>query len=566
MPNEIAISIAYHDIYSDFESVDITTLLKDIPTKSALALICHYTGQIHTQEKDDKFQMDSINDWSKRLNISTREKINEVILELSKNRKSSFNFINNVSSLYLIQSLLVNHNNLPEVKDLTIQQEENLFKAYLYYSSIWTKEQEAGILNIDIAQKNYENVSLIASLPYHELFEFKDFRIQFLKAIYFFKFCESNELFKGYLEAFLEAREIKSWNSYLANLLSVYITLFQEDTIKTSLEFSENSKDVFSSLETFCVDIETFEQKKDFLSLRETPIYKNARNELLFLNINFLIDKIYQSIIFDFASIVIDKGLQYKGKNISGKPQFFGIFGDEFIEQGLFYKLMQHIFRQKDYVHYTGDELKRQFGDGTPDYLIIDNAKIYVFEFKNAMFKGTTKYSFDIDEIKNEIDTKLVRNDKGRPKGITQLVNFVEDVSKGRYEEIIGKNISKYIIYPVLVTTDVTFTLPVIPSFVSTKFDNILTSRNLTAHKLTVKKLTMVDIDSVIKFQDLFISKKLTLNHVLNDYQTFLSKGVNKVDKSLSFNQYIHWKTSKLNYDTPKLFWEEIEKLFQMEI
>lgn len=218
---------------------------------------------------------------------------------------------------------------------------------------------------------------------------------------------------------------------------------------------------------------------------------------------------------------------------------------------------MQYVFRQKDYKHFTGDELKDKFGVGTPDYLIIDNSKIYVFEFKNALFSGPVKYTFDIDKIIEELDKKLVKNEGGKAKGVTQLVNFTEDVTKGRYESILGKDISKYIIYPILVTTDFSFNLPVIYSIVSSKFHSILSDRKLEAFKLNVRKLTIIDLDSFIKFQDLFIEKKLTINHVLNDYQSFLSKGTNSIDKSLSFHKYIHLKTLRMKYDTPKLFWTE---------
>ena len=558
MPIEYSVNIAYDDIYSDYGTVEVKDLIKDIPKKMALTLVCHYTAQIHTQEKNYRFQLRAISEWSRRFHKDTVNKIREVINTFNAKKESNFNFINNVTSLYLIECLLENRNDLPVSKDLSPEQEENLFKAYLYFSAKWTKEQEIGI-------KKYEDVSvaymgLVMLLPYAELFEFKDFRIQFLKAVYFFKFCETNDLFKEYLNAFLNVRGLKTWNDYLFNLVSVYVTLLQKDSIKTVLEFTKDSEAVFTALETFSVNPDKFKTSLDFLTLRETPIYKTGESELLFLNVNFLIDKIYQSIIFDFADILIKLGLTYKNKAITNKPQFFGIFGDEFIEAGLFYKVMQYTFRQKDYRHYTGDELKSKFGDGTPDYIIMDKSKLYVFEFKNAMFNGPVKYTYDIDKIKSELEKKVVQNEGGRPKGVTQLVNFIDDMTKGRYEDILGKEISKYIVYPVLITTDFTFNLPVIYSLVAPRFDDILKGKKIQQFKLTVRRLTVIELDTIIKFQDLFIARKLTINHVLNDYQSFLAKGRNTIDKSLSFHKYIHLKTSRMNYDTPQLFWTETKQ------
>ena len=79
MPIEYSVNIAYDDIYSDYATVDIKNLLKDIPTKMALILVCHYTGQIHTQEKNPRFQLTAISDWCRRFDQQTIQKIQSVI-------------------------------------------------------------------------------------------------------------------------------------------------------------------------------------------------------------------------------------------------------------------------------------------------------------------------------------------------------------------------------------------------------------------------------------------------------------------------------------------------------
>ena len=558
MPIEYSVNIGFSDVYDDYENINVVDLVRDIPTKMALTLICHHTSQIHTQEKNAQYQLQTIRNWYERFNEDVIDKVETFIKRVNSKHSGSFNFINNVSSLYLIECLIENHNELPTVDNLTPEQEENLFKAYIFFSSKWTAEQLVGV-------NKYKDspffMGLIMLLTYSELFEFKDFRIQFLKAVYFFKFCEENELFKGYLDAFLSDKGLKSWNQYLFNLLSIYVTLLQEGNPKSVLEFAKGSEEVFNALENFCVNINDFRSSLDFLTLREKPIYRVSDAELMFLNLNFLIDKVYQSIIFDFADVLVRRKITYNGKAIANKMQFIGIFGDEFIESGLFYKLMRHTFRQKHYIHYTGDELKNKFGDGAPDYLIVDNGKLYVFEFKNTLFSGSVKYSYDIDAIKKELEKKFVNNDQGKPKGVTQLVNFFEDLADGKYRSVLDKG-TNYIIYPIIITTDYTFVLPVIYTLVASRFNEVFKSRNL---KLTSQKLTMIDLDSIIKFQDLFIERKLTLNHVLADYQKYLKQGTTEIDKSLSFHRYIHDKTNKIDYNTPKMFLEEVENsLFKL--
>lgn len=559
MPIEYSVNIAYDDVYNDYDTVNVQELIADIPTRIGLELVCHYTAQIHAQEKNPHYQIEAVSDWCRRFPAQTRQKIQAVINGFNAKQASNFNFINNVSSLLLIECILANHNELPIVSDLTPLQEENLFKAYLYFSAKWTKEQEAAAFKYKDVSVSY--MALVMMLPFSEILEFKDFRLQFLKAVYFFRFCEANDTFKDYLKEFLKVRGVPTWNQYLFNLVSTYVFFLGKDKVKSVLVFNEESKEVFVSLEKFCVDVPNFKPAIDFLTLRSNPIYRYSDQELLFLNINFLIDKIYQGIIFDFADILIAGGLTYKEKAVKNRQQFFGIFGDEFIEPGLFYEVMKYVFRQKDYIHLTGHELKEKFGEGTPDYLIIDNRKIYVFEFKNTFFSGPVKYSFNIDQIKKELDKKFVLNEAGKPKGITQLISFAEEFSQGRYDAVLNGDRSTYIIYPILVTTDFTFNLPVIYSIILQRYNEILHASGLIDKKLQIKAITLFDFDLLIKFQDLFISKQLTLKHVLNDYQVFLGRGNNEIDKSLSFNKYLHVKTGKIRYDSPKMFMEAIGKV-----
>ncbi len=69
MPIELAVSIAYDNIYSDYETVNVAELIKDIPTKNALTLICHYTAQIHSVDEDVKKQVDFIRQWTNRFSF-----------------------------------------------------------------------------------------------------------------------------------------------------------------------------------------------------------------------------------------------------------------------------------------------------------------------------------------------------------------------------------------------------------------------------------------------------------------------------------------------------------------
>ena len=221
---------------------------------------------------------------------------------------------------------------------------------------------------------------------------------------------------------------------------------------------------------------------------------------------------------------------------------------------------MESTFKRKGYQHYNGDKLKDMFGDGSPDYVIIDKHKVYIFEFKNTLFSAKAKYSYEPKSVRDEIYKKFVENTSGRPKGVTQLVNFFEDVTKNRYLKIINTQSAKFIFYPIIVTTDFSFNLPTINKILADEFATQIHIAKIT-DILEVMPLILIDVDLLIKFQDLFKTMRLTLHRELNEFQNYLEKGTNSIDRALSFHRYLHDKTAKMKYSTPQIFFTEIAPL-----
>jgi hypothetical protein len=331
---------------------------------------------------------------------------------------------------------------------------------------------------------------------------------------------------------------------------------------KTLIHFKAEDIDVFNSFQYFCIDLAQFAPKIDFLELREKPLYQYSDDEVLVLGNNLFVDKIYQGVVFDFATALIKANEQYKGKPIGSVKNFLGIFGDTFVEPNLFYTVLRSTFYRDGYLHYTGAELKNQLGDGCPDYVIIDHHRVYVFEFKNAVFSAASKYSYNQQTILAELTAKFVQDpsSKAKPKGVGQLVNFLDDALGGRYAPLLGENATTYTFYPLLVTTDFSFNLPTINHFLNDEFTRLLQAEALN-HKLQIQPMVQIDLDTLIKFQDLFKTMRLTLHHELDQYQEFLDRQVDEIDKMASFHKFIHFKTSTLKYDTPEIFFTEIKPL-----
>lgn len=107
-------------------------------------------------------------------------------------------------------------------------------------------------------------------------------------------------------------------------------------------------------------------------------MYKIEVDTYLVLNINLLVDKLYQGLIFDFWNIVKENGGQnLKGEVIKGFDDFKSILGEEFSEPELLYDIMNKSFTS-DAVKIEGRIMKANGIIGEPDYYArIDNSILF---------------------------------------------------------------------------------------------------------------------------------------------------------------------------------------------
>ena len=557
-----AVSITYKSLYDDYNTVNIKELLNGIPTANAIEIISYFHGQIHTQERDQLLQAEFAQVWSGRFPSQDREKISSFIKKYSYGSKE-FNLINNYSGLLLLEAILENSNDLPPADNLTPEQELNLFKAYLICSQRWTDKQEKCLTGEKIQLvEQLVQLMIPIQLPLIDLIEFKDFRLQFIKAIYFFRFCETNEVFKGYLDLFLKDYGIDSWQEYLKNVISGYLRNLNPPHIPTMLNVGSEFGEFKSWLDQYCVKPQDFKSQSDFIFLRSFPVYRYSESKFVFMNFNFFVDKLYQGIQFDFSRALINQKAQYNNKSIKNFPAFKGIYGDIYSESGLFYQVMDYVFvTQKKYTRFSGEQMKKFLGDGEPDYYIRDKGKIYLFEYKDALFSAEAKHSFDYQVIIDELLKKLVQNSEGKPKGVKQLVSSIEKIGQGEFDQFDQYDKSKCIIYPIIVYTDDSYNTPGINFILNKKFRELIREKRLES-MFEIKKLTLIHIDTLIKFQDLIRNKKISINHLLNNYYKYIQSS-NMFQKVTTFNQFTHYATENIQYETPKMLMEEAIKLIE---
>jgi hypothetical protein len=542
--------------------VDVNKFLADIPTKNSIQLISFFLAQIHLVHPDKELQVELIEFWSQRFPKDLKAKINQFTKSTQANKNAEFTFISNLSGLKFIEIILENHNELNQLENLTPEQELNFFKAYLISTQLWIDKQ--GKLLFDI--KPFENgMDFVKTyLPSHiaidEFHTVKDFRTQFVKAKYFFEFCENDEEFKVYLDIFLKEYGLSSWATYLKNLLSLYVRKFERLKTTSVIKIKAEHKEQIKFLEQLILNVSDFSKSDDFLKIREKPVYRLNETDFVFLSLNFLVDKIYQGIQFDFARVLVDNSATFKGKRIKSRVQFLGIFGDEFSETGMFYKIMEDCFKNSKYIVHNGVEIKKIITSGEPDYYIRDKAKIYLFEFKNVFLSGKTKHTFEFETIKAGIYEKLVENKEGTDKGIRQLTAVIKKIREKKFNKFDDYSFDDTIIYPIIVFTDFSFNTAGVNYMLNKEFREYLENQEIELRN-KIKNLIMIDLDDFIKYQDLYRTKKIKLNNLFNGFLDYVKGYRYFPNKFTPFEIYIDNRTNKEKSELSSNTIEEIAKL-----
>lgn len=540
----LQVVISYSDIFDD-DPPEISDLLKGIPSIIAIQIVVHYLTQIHMDETGSEQQFEFIKQWTGRQDDDLKKKIYQVY----KRYSGRFNFINNISCLFLVQEILENFND-KNAQELTPDQELDLFKAYLVSSKEWIEKSTKLLDNDREYKKPDEVIELVlpSQLPIHELKYFKDFRLQFYKAIEFFNFCQKNELFKDILAEFLKSRSQKSWEDYLGKIITAYMQMLDKASNRSVLEISnEEVADFFSLLS---LDPSSYSKKIDFLNIRERPVLNFDSDKYLFLNLNFLIDKIFQGIQFDIFGVIKNEKLK-GGVKYNNFPDFKSQLSEDFTEKYLFKNLVEEIFC-KNCTHipeenFTGQEIN-------PDYYIRRKTKVFLFEFKDILFSATSKNSYDITTIQKELFKKLVENDQGKPKGIKQLLNNIEALTNKGLPNSDPYDFSQAKFYPILVVTDRVFNQFGFNYLIKKEFDQLLKKSNIPkTHR--VKEPVIVLLDDLIKFKTLFENQELKINSIFDSYNGYTNAG-GRFRILSSFSDYIHQRAKEYEI-TPTGFIEE---------
>src|SRR5690554_1049952 len=100
------VAIGYEAIFDDYKDVNLVDLISDIPSINSLEILGYFIAQVHTKERSLSAQVEFLRIWCNRLPEEIIPKINDFISRITSDGKSSFNIINNIAALILIETIL----------------------------------------------------------------------------------------------------------------------------------------------------------------------------------------------------------------------------------------------------------------------------------------------------------------------------------------------------------------------------------------------------------------------------------------------------------------------------
>lgn len=543
--------ISYSRVFPN-ESRDLEDILKIVPSRSAIAWASYMLmkrDMMSVEQRECDFFIPLLFQMNRELQHTITN-----YLQLISHDLSNYVFIDKVALLIFIEHLLEKHNE--SCVDVFDSEDDfsNMIIAYLMCCDEKLRYTTRTLHEINSVESLIA-IHLPEQLRYNDVYYPKDYRVEFMRFYYFMIFCENNLTFRQHLELFLHEEGIKKWDDYLYFVFETYLTLCANNEGSTNkIKIEPNSYYGKKYLDSMCIDIENFKRTSDFTNLRSHPIYYHGNSTYSIISMGFFIDKMYQSFLFDFASILVKHKSTTK---INNYPELKALVGNLFTENYLFYEFVNGCFSRICKKLISGQDLKNFIGDGEPDFYLRKGKNIFLFEFKDVMLNAKVKHSENMEQIKSEIlqlfESSTIEKSTGKqkkkpqPKGITQLLNVIEtklDIIIQKVDRI--EITDKFNVYPVIVYQDRCFDIEGINYILGSRFEELKRVKSISEQYL-VKQCVMMPFEVMISLEDYFSDGRLQLDILIDNY--ILECGKSEQNKLLPFNKYIMRQARKLGYE-----------------
>jgi hypothetical protein len=350
---------------------------------------------------------------------------------------------------------------------------------------------------------NYANED-VESLDLHDAF-----RRQLTKSITLFTFLfrSKDKRIKALRRRFLAHFHIGNWVEYIIPHIMTIHYLHEKSgllMIKGDSKYGRKGRRVIerSSIEKDAIILE--KDNPDFMMFRGKPYIRMRKHHYAITNLTFVVEHIYNSVYFELRSLRKDAGFL-------NDDEFRQYYTTEFSQKFMFEGYVKHCLPLNTMKAVSGSECdamleKAKRGgantDGIvpPDYYVKVPEGCIVFEYKDSLTSAKVKESRNEEKLFKDIKKKFFENDKGKHKGITQLLDNVEAIQKGSF--FFDNVDADAVIYPVLVADNPVYSMRGMHTVLEYMMRDECAKRGLRSEN--IKPLILTDVATLKLYADYF--------------------------------------------------------------
>jgi hypothetical protein len=544
---QVTISPSYEDLFEG-PVPTIEKLLIGIPSKIVLGVLAMLNAELFQGHQGIPLQMRLFDLLMQRQTEEFRQSIlNRARAKIFLNNGEEIAFFSIRYNMEFIHYELINYRSIEE-DDLSPEQEINFLKAYYL---------------IVRGVSNFYTLNLKVQQVYNPLFFYQmvwpSFLEQFeigikvnpfeamIKGFALLSYLKNHSEFEPYNQAFLVANGCRRIREYMGKLIEMAKAGYKKDNASgqeiASFVLFEQAE-IRALLEHFSVDISAYkhtfkDDSKNFSGLRARPLLKVNGSAFIVLNWNFLSNKLYDGLIFDFYE---HSGINEKA-GYKSLPDFKRFISIMVTEKFLFEKLLTDIFQdQAEVLQFDNNQIP-----GHPDCYLRNGNEIALFEIKDAYFPAGAVTSGNLAEITEAIDIKYNTENKGTGQIIKQL----KFMTSGSFESS-GNTaaVHELTIYPVIVYTDQNFALPGINNYLKGAMKKKLDESGLERKFKSMIPVTFISLHFFMKLTAAKDRIKRPFMELISAYHSYIETVQKKLEnetrdeadfyeQSLSFETFV---------------------------
>lgn len=577
----LEVALGYSEIFD--ESDEIEDLLKSFSKNHLLKVASYLLGFAGSNSKY-RNNRDFISHFFSQENAPFAEGVYKKILDLEKTLDKSYIIPNRISSLQLFEYAYAHLDDEHKLDDIT--SEQNLFKAYLLFNEF--NNSKSSDLNNQLChlenELRFPAISLLLSFAQFDIVNYfrRDIIVsQSIKSIYLFEFLEGHPKGNILLEKFCSYFGCSDWKEYLNRLLPIIFICYQR-TKEAHTDITIDSddpefKEKEELIDRLVIDEPIGAEEYDFIKLRGNPIYKIGKGHYRIIFDLFLFELLHTGLYFKLSEL----NMQFS--NETEIKEFRSFYCDDFSEKSLLYSVLERIYGKK-HICYSGEYIKSQGTSSEPDYYIRNGSKVFLFESKDVIIPAKIKSSYDYQALEDSLKSKFLSVEKGnnkiKPKAILQLIRNIKRIMNNEFKFDSKMKPKNARIYPILIVHHRQFEVAGLNKIIQSWFTKELLNLNEEGIDVkNVKPITVINIDSLILYQDLFISNRWKLEDMIDDYHkiTKFKKGIkfkneaHMVDhanrSTIPFSHYLVNRLKELKHRVagPKMILEKGFKLIEEE-